>query len=116
MSIRVCNVPRCPELTDHRSGKCEAHRSEARRAADSRRPGTVQRGYGRGHRKTREELARRVAAGGVNCARCGDPILSGEPWDLDHDDTDRLRYIGASHERCNRATKTHAIAASRTPG
>jgi len=32
-------------------------------------------------------------------ARCDEPILSGELWDLDHDDSDPLqrRYLGPSH-------------------
>jgi len=26
-----------------------------------------------------------IAGGGVNCARCGGPIVPGEAWHLDHD-------------------------------
>jgi hypothetical protein len=41
-----------------------------------------------------------VAAGGVCCARCGEPIAPGEDWHLDHTD-DRSDYLGPSHRRCN---------------
>lgn len=59
--------------------------------------------YDREHRNTREELAPLVLAGGVRCARCGDPIRPGQPWDLDHDDTDKSRYRGPSHRWCNQS-------------
>ena len=60
--------------------------------------------YGRPHRKVRERLTPIVLAGRVRCARCGDPILPGEPWDLGHVDGDRSRYSGPEHRACNRAT------------
>ena len=62
-----------------------------------------QRGYGRHHKALRKRWEPKVAAGVVNCARCGKPIHPGELWDLDHTD-DRTAYLGASHRRCNRAT------------
>ena len=40
---------------------------------------------------------RRWLAGGVRCARCGEPIRPGEPWDLGHVDGDRSRYAGPEH-------------------
>lgn len=60
--------------------------------------------YGTEHKALRQKLAPIVAAGRTNCARCGFRIEPGEFWDLDHDDSDRTRYIGPSHRRCNRAT------------
>jgi hypothetical protein len=44
--------------------------------------------YGKMPRKVRKRWAPKVRAGIVDCARCGKPILSGEKWDLDHDDDD----------------------------
>src|SRR3954447_12210745 len=62
------------------------------------------RGYGRPHQAIRAQLGVRVAAGGVRCARCGELIVPGEPWDLGHVDGDRSRYSGPEHRACNRAT------------
>jgi hypothetical protein len=39
-------------------------------------------------------------APGSPCARCGRPILEGQPVHLDHRD-DRSGYLGFSHARCN---------------
>ena len=64
---------------------------------------TKARGYTGLHRRLRDRWAKIVEAGGVNCARCGEPIEPGSKWDLDHTD-DRTGYIGVSHSRCNRAT------------
>ena len=61
--------------------------------------------YGPGHRRLRAQWASRVAAGGVDCSRCGEPIDPRETWDLDHVDGGGPReYHGPSHSRCNRAT------------
>jgi hypothetical protein len=69
----------------------------------------MKRRYGRAHRLVREKYAPIVRAGKATCARCQQPILPGELWDLDHDDEDPLqrRYLGPSHRRCNRAVVTH---------
>jgi hypothetical protein len=60
--------------------------------------------YGARHKALRKGWARKVAGGGVLCARCGRPIEPGEPFDLGHVDGDPSRYQGAEHRRCNRAT------------
>jgi hypothetical protein len=69
----------------------------------------MKRKYDRAHRRMRKKYEPIVAAGKATCARCGEPIHPGEPWDLDHDDDDPLqrRYLGPSHRRCNRAVVTH---------
>ena len=87
--LRPCRVCRQPA----RDGYCQAHP----------RPTTAGRGYGADHRRDRRSWAPAVAAGTVRCARCGELIVPGEAWDLDHTD-DRGGYLGPSHARCNRAT------------
>jgi hypothetical protein len=64
------------------------------------RPSTTDRGYGPGHQAARARLEPIVLSGRVRCARCGEPILSGEEWHLGHSD-DRSRYNGPEHKRCN---------------
>jgi hypothetical protein len=72
-----------------------------RRVHQARRKSARERGYGTGHRVRRRVLAPLVAAGLADCARCGEPILAGEPWHLGHDDYDRSRWTGPEHVRCN---------------
>lgn len=60
-------------------------------------------GWGWQHQRKRAWWAPRVAAGGVDCARCGEPIIPGEPWDLGHADHDRNQYNGPEHRGCNRS-------------
>lgn len=61
--------------------------------------------YGVEHQRLRRYWKRLVEAGVVPCARCGLHIAPGEPFDLDHHDTDKTAYLGPSHARCNRATE-----------
>ena len=63
--------------------------------------------YAQAHRAKRKALSPVVSTGLAKCARCHEPILPGEPWDLGHVDGDGLRYAGPEHRRCNRATARH---------
>lgn len=73
-----------------------------RRHADNRRHNQR---YGRRHRRVREVVAAQVAAGGVACARCGQPIAPNETFDLGHaDGDDPHAYRGPEHRECNRST------------
>lgn len=66
---------------------------------------TTERGYGARHQALRKRLAPKVAAGEVDCWRCGMRIAPSEPWDLGHVDGDKSQYRGPEHRACNRATK-----------
>jgi hypothetical protein len=68
------------------------------------KPKAAAMGYGFRHQQLRKQIAPKVAAGKALCDRCGRAIAPGEPWDLGHLDSDRTRYAGPEHRRCNRAT------------
>jgi hypothetical protein len=76
---------------------------ESRRIHVERRRSMRERVYGVKHRALRRTLAPFVEAGLAHCARCGEPIEPGAPWDLGHDDYDRTKYSGPEHVACNRA-------------
>jgi hypothetical protein len=63
---------------------------------------SAQRGYGARHQQLRAAWEPVVAAGRVDCWRCGQRIRPRQPWDLGHDDVDRTRYRGPEHQACNR--------------
>ena len=56
------------------------------------------------HKTVRNRWRLKVEAGGVACARCGEPIEPGTAWDLGHVDGGRPgEYAGPEHRKCNRA-------------
>ena len=63
--------------------------------------------YAQAHRAKRKALAPAVAVGLYNCARCGERIEPGEPWDLGHAMATVFATRGLEHRRCNRATARH---------
>jgi hypothetical protein len=77
---------------------------------------TSQRGYGWQHQVMRRRIARLVDSGRAYCSRCGRPIAVGAAWHLDHFDSDRTRYKGPSHARCNeRAARGLPVLAPQRP-
>lgn len=103
MRWTVCSTPGCPELHQG-SGKCPDCRSEA----EKQRGTASQRGYGVAHKKTRRQLLPKAI--GTACPLCGQPMLAGQPLDLDHtvplaiDATAKGDRI--VHATCNRARRT----------
>lgn len=64
------------------------------------RGSTAARGYGYDHERLRRALL--PTAYGKPCPHCGEPMLRGQPLDLDHTD-DRAAYRGMAHASCNRS-------------
>jgi len=56
----------------------------------------------REHKNARRELAALVAAGGVRCVRCSEPIEPGAAFDVGHDDRYPWLIAGPEHPSCNR--------------
>ena len=100
---RKCAEPGCERYFIPKSSRnrfCLQHRKTKPRDPSHYRK------YGPAHRQLRAQWAPRVAAGVVECARCGRLIRPGEAWDLGHIDG-QLAYSGPEHARCNRATSSH---------
>lgn len=62
---------------------------------------TTARGYGARHQNERARWRPIVDAGFADCARCGERLEPGRPWDLGHND-DRTGWTGPEHVACNR--------------
>jgi hypothetical protein len=116
---RYCATCRDEALTERVSRRSrramtpeELAKARERERARRRKPNPIHNiMYGHGHRDYRQEVKREVEAGRVQCARCGQPILANQPFDLGHIDGDPSRYAGPEHARAadcpmggNRAT------------
>jgi hypothetical protein len=88
--------------------------SVAGRGKVSSRSKTAFNGYGFRHKALRRRWKPKVEAGLVDCARCGEQIEPGTPWDLGHRDDDRRFYSGPEHRACNRAAPPRAAWAALT--
>ncbi len=98
----MCAVPGCPVLIPQTDRKCAAHALEYEAQRRAVRGSKERQGYGRRHQRLRTEWARKVGTGTVHCARCGELIPAGAPFDLGHTD-DRAGYRGPEHQACNRS-------------
>jgi hypothetical protein len=105
-TCKRCNAP----TWSSKSPYCREHRPPPEVRATWAAKTREARGYGIAHRTLRAQFVRLVEAGQATCARCGLPILPGEPFDLDHAD-DRSSCLGASHRRCNRVAGAKSGAA-----
>lgn len=83
------------------------------RGSDHSRLCSTERGYGTQHNRAREQ-AHRDFIDGQPCARCGDPLHTGDAMDLDHTD-DRTGYLGLSHAACNRSASSKPRQVRRIP-
>lgn len=107
---RVCRDCRNEFETERDYLRCgECRRRERERHRD--RPNSARRGYGSEHQRRRREFLAAFSDGDP-CARCGRPMRTGDPLDLDHTD-DRTSYLGLSHAWCNRAKRATTPRAAR---
>ncbi len=67
------------------------------------------------HRAIRRRLNPVVQTGTLNCARCGELIEPGTPWQLDHRDDGR-GWLGPSHQKCNSRAGWEKMVASANGG
>ena len=97
MTLRVCNVPGCPEYIGKgaRGGKCPEHAREYSRSRGS----ATARGYDYQHTCLSRQA--RAAVNGEPCHFCGKPMWSDQDLALDHDPTDLSKYRGVTHAGCN---------------
>jgi len=77
----VCTAPGCGVLVPLGKGPCGAHRLEARRASDAKRPSARQRGYDSKWEKTRKAYLK----ANPYCVECDVSFLS-RATDVDHID------------------------------
>lgn len=69
-------------------------------AFDKPKASSTARGYGAEHKRERARWARIVERGEATCCLCGQPIVPGVKWHLDHT-PDRTGYRGPACASCN---------------
>lgn len=106
VGVRTCQ--KCRRTAHERATiRTIQRRARGERRSKDPRGSTAERGYDRTH-QVRRRAALAAFAPGDPCARCGQPMLEGDPLDLDHAD-DRVTYLGLSHAWCNRSRKPTGI-------
>lgn len=103
VSLRRCAWHNCPQLVPQGTRFCKAHAH----AYETRRGTSGQRGYGAAHRRERARWQAAMDSGVVPvCAKCNQPVLPSQAWDLGHTD-DRKAWTGPEHRSCNRRDGQH---------
>ena len=98
MAGKRCSTSGCPRILTNGATRCPEHQATHERARGT----TTQRGYGGTHQAERARWKAILRTREVPCARCGNPIRPGAPFDLGHTD-DRAAWIGPEHPECNRS-------------
>lgn len=108
MTMRRCAWHNCPQLVKQDTRFCTTHAC----AYERQRGSSTARGYGTAHRRERARWEAAMASGTVpTCAKCNQPVLPSQSWDLGHTD-DRTTWTGPEHRHCNRQDGQHKATAS----
>lgn len=103
VSLRRCAWHNCPQLVPQGTRFCKAHAHAYERGRGT----SGQRGYGAAHRRERARWQAAMDSGVVPvCAKCNQPVLPSQAWDLGHTD-DRKAWTGPEHRSCNRRDGQH---------
>lgn len=98
VSLRRCAWHNCPQLVPQETRFCKAHAHAYERGRGT----SAERGYGAAHRRERARWQAAMDSGVVPvCAKCNQPVLPSQAWDLGHTD-DRKSWTGPEHRSCNR--------------
>lgn len=103
MSLRRCAWHNCPQLVRQGTRFCKLHSN----AYERQRGSAAARGYNAAHRRERRRWEQAMATGITPiCAKCNQPVLPSQAWDLGHTD-DRKAWTGPEHRSCNRRDGQH---------
>lgn len=107
MSLRRCAWHNCPQLVRQGTRFCKLHSH----AYERQRGSAATRGYNAAHRRERRRWEQAMATGITPiCAKCNQPVLPSQAWDLGHTD-DRKAWTGPEHRSCNRRDGQHKATA-----